>query len=78
MGKQSQTLPDESLSAEDADSSIPEEIDHAAEKRLVRKLDLYIVPLVMLLYLLSFLDRSAHLSGPCLLEAKACCWRATD
>ncbi len=33
------------------------EIDHVAEKKLVRKLDLYIIPLAMLLYLLSFLDR---------------------
>ncbi|KIW74920.1 hypothetical protein Z517_11691 [Fonsecaea pedrosoi CBS 271.37] len=32
-------------------------IDHAAERRLVRKLDLYIVPPTMLLYLFSFLDR---------------------
>lgn len=27
------------------------------EKKLVRKLDLYIIPLVMALYLFSFLDR---------------------
>lgn len=33
------------------------EIDRVKEKKLVRKLDLYIVPVVMLLYLLSFLDR---------------------
>lgn len=33
------------------------EIDHAAEKKLVRKLDLKIIPIVMLLYLFSFLDR---------------------
>ena len=33
------------------------EIDHAAERRLVRKLDCFIVPMVMLLYLFSFLDR---------------------
>jgi MFS family permease len=32
-------------------------IDHVAEKRLVRKLDLMIIPPIMLLYLLSFLDR---------------------
>lgn len=32
-------------------------IDVAAERRLVRKLDLYIIWIVMLLYLLSFLDR---------------------
>lgn len=34
-----------------------EELDPAREKKLVRKLDLYIIPPVMLLYLLSFLDR---------------------
>lgn len=33
------------------------EIDHVAERKLVRKLDLWIVPPVMLLYLFSFLDR---------------------
>nr|KAK5446097.1 hypothetical protein LTR18_004016 [Exophiala xenobiotica] len=33
------------------------EIDHAAEARLIRKLDLYIIPPTMLLYLFSFLDR---------------------
>lgn len=32
-------------------------IDEAAEKKLLRKLDMWIVPPVMLLYLLSFLDR---------------------
>lgn len=32
-------------------------IDHVAERKLVRKLDLHIVPIVMLLYLFSFLDR---------------------
>lgn len=38
------------------------EIDHAAEKKLVRKLDLNIIPIVMLLYLFSFLDRQVYLS----------------
>lgn len=33
------------------------EIDLAAEKKLVKKLDFYIIPIVMLLYLFSFLDR---------------------
>jgi len=33
------------------------EIDHMAERKLVRKLDCYIIPMVMLLYLFSFLDR---------------------
>ena len=36
------------------------EIDRVKEKKLVRKLDLHIVPVVMLLYLLSFLDRLSH------------------
>ena len=34
-----------------------DEYDDAYEKKIVRKLDLYIIPLVMLLYLFSFLDR---------------------
>ncbi|KAI9766193.1 MAG: hypothetical protein M1835_007233 [Candelina submexicana] len=33
------------------------EIDHDAERRLLRKIDIHIVPVAMLLYLLSFLDR---------------------
>ena len=49
----------------DSDAALPPpgyegglpEIDRAKEKKLVRKLDLHIVPVVMLLYLLSFLDR---------------------
>lgn len=32
-------------------------IDHAAENHLLRKLDFYIIPPTMLLYLVSFLDR---------------------
>ena len=35
------------------------ETDHAAETKLVRKLDLHIIWMVVLLYLLSFLDRFA-------------------
>lgn len=34
-----------------------EEVDPIAEAKLVRKLDLHIIPVVMLLYLFSFLDR---------------------
>jgi hypothetical protein len=33
------------------------EVDVVFEAKLVRKLDLFIIPVVMLLYLLSFLDR---------------------
>lgn len=49
--------------AGDAPKSIGEgeaqlqESDPVAEGKLVRKLDLHLVPVVMLLYLLSFLDR---------------------
>lgn len=32
-------------------------IDHEAEAKLIRKLDFFIIPITMLLYLLSFLDR---------------------
>lgn len=41
----------------DANSRNELDIDEAAEKKLLRKLDLWIVPPVMLLYLFSFLDR---------------------
>lgn len=34
-----------------------EEVNPVAEAKLVRKLDIFLVPIVMLLYLLSFLDR---------------------
>lgn len=40
--------------------AIPEPIaaiDHAAERKLVRKLDIYIMPLFFFLYMLCFLDR---------------------
>ena len=60
MEKQIESPPDASLST--AESGVAE-IDYAAEKRLVRKLDIYIIPPVMLLYLLSFLDRSDRLGA---------------
>lgn len=34
-----------------------EPIDHAAEKRLLRKLDLHVLPMISLLYMLAFVDR---------------------
>jgi hypothetical protein len=33
------------------------EINHVAERKLVRRMDLHLIPTVMLLYLFSFLDR---------------------
>lgn len=30
---------------------------HVDERKLVRKLDVYLIPLIMMLYLFSFLDR---------------------
>lgn len=38
-------------------ATVPEMPDPAAERRLVRKLDRTILPWIMLLYLLSYLDR---------------------
>lgn len=46
--------------AEDANQSIDEDAElakHADEAKLVRKLDLHLIPLIMALYLFSFLDR---------------------
>lgn len=48
-------------------SERPAEIDRAAEKRLLWKLDIHVVPILMLLFLLAFLDRinigNARLQG---------------
>lgn len=44
------------VEGEDVEGQL-EELDVAGEAKLVRKLDLFIIPVVMLLYLLSFLDR---------------------
>lgn len=38
-------------------SAVDDGLDEEVERRLVRKLDLHIIPLVMLLYLNSFIDR---------------------
>ena len=57
QSKNSSTLEEqEQKSAETFDKDLPA-INKAKERQLVRKLDLYIVPVVMLLYLFSFLDR---------------------
>ncbi|KAL8943064.1 MAG: hypothetical protein Q9211_001117 [Gyalolechia sp. 1 TL-2023] len=50
---------EESVSKESVseEAVAPPQIDHVAEKKLVRKLDLFIIPIIMLLYLFSFLDR---------------------
>jgi hypothetical protein len=42
------------------------EVDTVYEAKLVRKLDLFIIPVVMLLYLLSFLDRYVCLFNQCI------------
>jgi hypothetical protein len=53
--KNASTLEEKKVT-ETLDDGLPA-IDKKKERQLVRKLDRYIVPVVMLLYLLSFLDR---------------------
>ena len=50
------------------------EIDRAKERKLVRKLDFHIIPVVMLLYLLSFLDRYVYnyIYDPIKINRKEC------
>jgi hypothetical protein len=45
-------------------------VDAAAEKVILRKLDSRIIPMIMLLYLMSFMDRGMHYNGlsPCLYD----------
>jgi hypothetical protein len=52
---------DSSLRAEHTGNDALPVIDPIAEAKLVRKLDFYIIPITMLLYLFSFLDRYACL-----------------
>lgn len=54
---------DEQKVTETLDDGLPA-IDKKKERQLVRKLDRYIVPVVMLLYLLSFLDRYFSMYTP--------------
>ena len=37
---------------------VAEEVDREREEQLIRKMDLHLIPLIMLMYLFSFLDRS--------------------
>lgn len=48
----------ETLHEEGGDGQPQQHIDPEMEKKVVRKLDRHIVPLVMALYLLAYLDRS--------------------
>lgn len=45
--------------AEDAPSFTPEE-----EKALVRKVDLYLLPMIWIMYLLSYMDRTKYVAFP--------------
>lgn len=45
-----------SIKSDEVDRQLGE-VDPLFEAKLVRKLDMFIIPVVMLLYLLSFLDR---------------------
>lgn len=47
----------EEMRPREASISSIEELDPKEERRVLRKVDMVIVPLVMLVYLLSFLDR---------------------
>jgi len=55
-GPQNASTFDDQKATQTLDDGLPT-IDKKKERQLVRKLDWYIVPVVMLLYLLSFLDR---------------------
>lgn len=60
--KNDSTTLQEQKVGETLDDGLPA-IDKKKERQLVRKLDRYIVPAMMLLYLFSFLDRYGFTSG---------------
>jgi hypothetical protein len=49
--------PEKEISLDNESHGFTEVIDHEAERALVRKLDWNVIPLIMVLYLFSFLDR---------------------
>jgi hypothetical protein len=51
------TMPDHGAKDSDEIGRQLDGVDPVYEAKIVRKLDLYIIPVVMLLYLFSFLDR---------------------
>lgn len=55
--------PEKENSLDNSSHGFPEMIDHEAERALVRKLDWNIIPLIMVLYLFSFLDRGMYILG---------------
>jgi len=58
MGEEENVRP--SISGATVNGGSPERnlyIDHKAERKLILKLDAHIAPIVMLLYLIAFLDR---------------------
>lgn len=57
-----------SMDEGDSNDSALSLLDEKREKHLIRKIDLHIIPFVVLLYLFSFLDRgmSSHTSHLCL------------
>lgn len=55
--KPTDILPEKEIEEQRGTGQYDVYIDPVAEKALLRKLDMWIVPPVMLLYLLSFLDR---------------------
>lgn len=48
----------------DDDTVLPEVVSPEVEKRLLRKLDIRIVPMVMWIYLMNFMDRGVYLLFP--------------
>lgn len=64
MDKVSQYSPSNGpVNASDASGDVGDGPDAEYERRLVRKLDKHIVPVIMLLYLFSFLDRCVISGG---------------
>lgn len=50
------------------DAEAVPELDQAAQSRLMRKIDLRLIPMLFILFLLAFIDRSVHIWEPSLLK----------
>ena len=57
IGRDNSMMSDSEKPVPITEVSMEQQIDRTKEEALLRKLDLHLIPIIMILYLLSFLDR---------------------
>lgn len=58
--KEVDTPPLAAAKAEDVETGVPRTVDAETEKKLIRKLDYRIIPMLCWIYLMNFMDRGTY------------------